>query len=247
MYLGVIVESGPTQELWQRPKHPYTQALIAAVPHADGSGVMPASLPGEVPDPARPPSGCRFHPRCPISIDVCRTEVPGDRRRRPGSQRRLLARGRGHGGRHGRAADRLATATPRTSRPAPRPCIFRSRKKQVRRAGDADEAGLQVGRPLEHDARHARGDAELVDPADRAAGHLPRHPARSAAAGEQRLPALDDRRLPDRDGRAHGQPRPLRRHVRPRAHVHARLRHLHVVLRPAVRQLDARAPTARSG
>jgi peptide/nickel transport system ATP-binding protein len=76
MYLGVIVESGPTQELWQRPKHPYTQALIAAVPHADGSSVIPAALPGEVPDPARPPTGCRFHPRCPISIDVCRTEVP---------------------------------------------------------------------------------------------------------------------------------------------------------------------------
>jgi peptide/nickel transport system ATP-binding protein len=76
MYLGVIVESGPTEEIWRRPRHPYTQALIAAVPHADGAGVVPDALPGEVPDPARPPSGCRFHPRCPIAIDACRIEVP---------------------------------------------------------------------------------------------------------------------------------------------------------------------------
>jgi peptide/nickel transport system ATP-binding protein len=78
MYLGVIVESGPTDELWKRPRHPYTQALIAAVPHADGLGVIPNALPGEVPDPAHPPEGCRFHPRCPIAIDVCRTEVPAN-------------------------------------------------------------------------------------------------------------------------------------------------------------------------
>jgi peptide/nickel transport system ATP-binding protein len=76
MYLGVIVESGPTDEIWLRPRHPYTQALIAAVPHPDGAGVIPEALPGEVPDPARPPAGCRFHPRCPIAADVCRREVP---------------------------------------------------------------------------------------------------------------------------------------------------------------------------
>jgi peptide/nickel transport system ATP-binding protein len=76
MYLGVIVESGPTDEIWLRPRHPYTQALIAAVPHPDGSGEIPGALPGEVPDPARPPSGCRFHPRCPLVADICRREVP---------------------------------------------------------------------------------------------------------------------------------------------------------------------------
>jgi peptide/nickel transport system ATP-binding protein len=76
MYLGVMVETGPTQQLWSLPLHPYTQALIAAVPHPDGSGFLPEALPGEVPDPARPPSGCRFHPRCPYAFDPCPTDEP---------------------------------------------------------------------------------------------------------------------------------------------------------------------------
>ena len=76
MYLGEIVESGPTEELWTRPIHPYTEALIRAIPHADGAGFMPEALPGEVPDPARPPEGCRFHPRCPLAFDRCSTEHP---------------------------------------------------------------------------------------------------------------------------------------------------------------------------
>jgi oligopeptide/dipeptide ABC transporter ATP-binding protein len=76
MYLGQVVEIGPTRELWSTPQHPYTEALIAAVPHADGAGVLPEALPGEVPDPANPPSGCRFHPRCPVAFDRCRVEAP---------------------------------------------------------------------------------------------------------------------------------------------------------------------------
>jgi peptide/nickel transport system ATP-binding protein len=76
MYLGVVVESAPTGELWSAPQHPYTEALIAAIPRADGSGLLPEALPGEVPDPARPPSGCRFHPRCPYVFDRCPGEVP---------------------------------------------------------------------------------------------------------------------------------------------------------------------------
>ena len=76
MYLGEIVEEGPTEEVWSRPLHPYTEALIRAIPHADGAGFMPEALPGEVPDPARPPTGCRFHPRCPLVFDRCRSEHP---------------------------------------------------------------------------------------------------------------------------------------------------------------------------
>jgi oligopeptide/dipeptide ABC transporter ATP-binding protein len=76
MYLGQVVEIGATRELWKQPQHPYTEALIAAVPHADGAGELPEALPGEVPDPANPPSGCRFHPRCPLAFDRCTVEEP---------------------------------------------------------------------------------------------------------------------------------------------------------------------------
>ena len=76
MYLGVMVETGPTQPLWSLPLHPYTEALIGAVPHPDGRGFLPEALPGEVPDPARPPAACRFHPRCPYAFDRCKQEDP---------------------------------------------------------------------------------------------------------------------------------------------------------------------------
>jgi len=76
MYLGRMVETAETQALWQQPAHPYTEALIAAVPRADGGGILPEALPGEVPDPARPPSGCRFHPRCPHAFEPCPTRDP---------------------------------------------------------------------------------------------------------------------------------------------------------------------------
>jgi peptide/nickel transport system ATP-binding protein len=76
MYLGLVVESAPTRRLWTAPMHPYTEALIDAIPRADGAGWLPEALPGEVPDPAQPPVGCRFHPRCPYAFDRCRTDSP---------------------------------------------------------------------------------------------------------------------------------------------------------------------------
>jgi peptide/nickel transport system ATP-binding protein len=76
MYLGRVVEVGPTQQIWSAPAHPYTRALISAVPRADGAGVLPVELPGDVPDPARPPAGCRFHPRCPLVRTECAQHDP---------------------------------------------------------------------------------------------------------------------------------------------------------------------------
>lgn len=76
MYLGKIVEVGRTAEVWSDPRHPYTRALLGAIPAPDGAGVLPAELPGDVPDPADPPAGCRFHPRCPVAMDVCREREP---------------------------------------------------------------------------------------------------------------------------------------------------------------------------
>jgi peptide/nickel transport system ATP-binding protein len=76
MYLGLIVETAPARRLWSAPLHPYTEALVEAIPRADGKGWLPESLPGEVPDPARPPTGCRFHPRCSYAFERCFSESP---------------------------------------------------------------------------------------------------------------------------------------------------------------------------
>ncbi len=76
MYLGRIVEIGDTGQVWTRPTHPYTEALVSAIPRADGAGTLPIDLPGDVPDPARPPRGCRFHPRCPVAEPRCASIDP---------------------------------------------------------------------------------------------------------------------------------------------------------------------------
>jgi oligopeptide/dipeptide ABC transporter ATP-binding protein len=72
MYLGRIVELGTTEQIFEDPKHPYTQALIKAIPEPDPDKALPRDLPrGEVPDAARPPLGCSFHPRCPKAFNIC--------------------------------------------------------------------------------------------------------------------------------------------------------------------------------
>ncbi len=77
MYLGRIVERGPTEEIFLRPMHPYTRALLSAVPKIDpATGGRKIRLPGDTPSPARPPSGCHFHPRCPEAMERCPGEYP---------------------------------------------------------------------------------------------------------------------------------------------------------------------------
>jgi peptide/nickel transport system ATP-binding protein len=85
MYVGRMAELAPTDELFSSPKHPYTAALLSAVPEPDprlrSQRIMPQ---GEVANPAAPPSGCYFHPRCPYAIDICRTQTPAWQHVAPG-------------------------------------------------------------------------------------------------------------------------------------------------------------------
>ncbi len=77
MYLGKIVEIAPREELYANPQHPYTQALISAIPRiGEGKKKMKKSLSGEVPSPINPPPGCTFHPRCSQKMDICSQQLP---------------------------------------------------------------------------------------------------------------------------------------------------------------------------
>ena len=78
MYAGEIVEFGATASVFKAPKHPYTQGLLASRPKLGDTGEIPA-LPGSVPDLTNPPTGCRFHPRCPYAFDRCARERPAPR------------------------------------------------------------------------------------------------------------------------------------------------------------------------
>jgi peptide/nickel transport system ATP-binding protein len=84
MYLGRVVESGPSQEIFSKPNHPYSQALLAEIPRLQARKREFIPIAGEIPSPLHPPSGCHFHPRCPMAMARCKTEVPVLRQVAPG-------------------------------------------------------------------------------------------------------------------------------------------------------------------
>jgi peptide/nickel transport system ATP-binding protein len=78
MYAGQSVEGGPTEEVIQQPRHPYTQLLLSSAPDPDRpDAVQPLPVRGDIPTLITPPTGCRFHPRCPHAMPVCRERFPG--------------------------------------------------------------------------------------------------------------------------------------------------------------------------
>lgn len=79
LYLGRLVEEASPEDLFETPKHPYTQMLLEAAPQMDGFGREVQPPEGEIPDPINPPSGCAFHPRCPIAQEVCKRDRPAMR------------------------------------------------------------------------------------------------------------------------------------------------------------------------
>ena len=83
MYLGQVVEEASAEQLFSGAAHPYTQALMAAMPTGEGGGYLAPPLEGELPSPLDPPNGCRFHPRCPKAQDICRREAPAWKERAP--------------------------------------------------------------------------------------------------------------------------------------------------------------------
>jgi peptide/nickel transport system ATP-binding protein len=76
MYLGRIVETGSAAEIFDRPNHPYTRALLAQLPSIADRKRAFAPIRGEIPSPLTPPTGCHFHPRCPHAFERCRLEAP---------------------------------------------------------------------------------------------------------------------------------------------------------------------------
>ncbi len=76
MYGGQVVEQAPVDELFYRPRHPYTWGLLGSLPRLDADVDRLTQIPGQPPSLLRPPSGCRFHPRCAFTMDICRNQLP---------------------------------------------------------------------------------------------------------------------------------------------------------------------------
>ena len=86
MYLGKVVEIAPTRQIYEHAAHPYTQALLAEMPHVQRRKRAFIPIKGEIPSPLAPPPGCTFHPRCPHAMDICRRQTPELRRIAPGHE-----------------------------------------------------------------------------------------------------------------------------------------------------------------
>jgi peptide/nickel transport system ATP-binding protein len=84
MYLGRVVEEGPSEELFAQPNHPYTVALLSEIPRLENRHRQFAPVKGEIPSPLAPPSGCHFHPRCPHAMERCKVEAPALKEIAPG-------------------------------------------------------------------------------------------------------------------------------------------------------------------
>jgi peptide/nickel transport system ATP-binding protein len=86
MYLGRVVEEAPSETIFSRANHPYTQSLLASVPRIDSRKRAFSVVKGEIPSPLNPPEGCHFHPRCPHAMERCRVERPVLREIAPGQR-----------------------------------------------------------------------------------------------------------------------------------------------------------------
>ncbi len=162
MYLGRIVEIGPSEAIYEDPKHPYTQALLRAIPEPDPRRSVPRDLPrGEVPDAARPPLGCSFHPRCPKRVRDLRL---GDARPAATCSRRA---GRGWGRPSTRPSGRCSATWSRSREPATRvrlPARGGARADDLLRVLEqirADDPDEPFWKGVRH--MHAEGDAVEIE------------------------------------------------------------------------------------
>ena len=191
MYLGRIVEIGSVEQIFNDPKHPYTQALIRAIPEPDPDKALPRDLPrGEIPDAARPPLGCSFHPRCPKAFDICGWE---SRDLRSILEERWVDGGRG--GLHDRArARRRPREARRVEHDAFVPAGSGKDPGELLEAARADPRRGARRAAVDGRQGHARRDARRAR--DVRAGHRPAALRHRRHAG--RLPALQARLMSSR-------------------------------------------------